>query len=554
MGLQRFNEDVATAARLSSAAVACAALADGGGKGDPFRGAAELDARAAVESLRRSWPSVKGLADSPDDPREWARCSQAEKTLRMAGLQHAVAHADADARAAPVFATLEADASGQAYQLRAAALSDMARLRSCAGALASAWLMAQPGLAELTAVEFRTNALIRLDDDLFPGQGQDMACVCGRAATVGGTHALVCGALWHTVVARHNMMVDAWRRLFPRAGISSSLEPHVRQLPQRLRAAGLPVLPSRPTSSHPRDGKTSCATLAASDLPTSPALAVPSAPYGTQASASAPPSAAAPPAGPVDVPPTARPLHLRCPTPTAPLPTRPMPPFSLTGSSLPAATPANAGAAAVTAVATASVGAAATQGNSAGTATAPSEPSMLAGPSGPPVPSAPAQPRGARGHAAAQQLPPRSRCDPERGDLLALLPGRPIVADICVTHPLASAVKAAARDTGATAKGKDSLKRDKYSRTGTGACRFDPLSHETFGRAGPAVFALLNEIAEFVAGSRIVSKKKFLKNAMRDLSTTLATVPLRARLNGRPVVAGLPVPTDDLVPVAGGPS
>ena len=48
---------------------------------------------------------------------------------------------------------------------------------------------------------------------------------------------------------------------------------------------------------------------------------------------------------------------------------------------------------------------------------------------------------------------------------------------------------------------------------------------------------------------------------MRDLSTTLcrgitrqvlATVPLRARLNGRPVVAGLPVPTDDLVPVAAG--
>ena len=48
---------------------------------------------------------------------------------------------------------------------------------------------------------------------------------------------------------------------------------------------------------------------------------------------------------------------------------------------------------------------------------------------------------------------------------------------------------------------------------------------------------------------------------MRDLSTTLcraitrqvfATVPLRALLNGRPVVAGLPVPSDDLVPVAGG--
>ena len=61
---------------------------------------------------------------------------------------------------------------------------------------------------------------------------------------------------------------------------------------------------------------------------------------------------------------------------------------------------------------------------------------------------------------------------------MALLPGRPIVADICVTHPLAaSAVKAAARDTGTTAKRKDSLKADRYSRAGTRASRFVPMSH-----------------------------------------------------------------------------
>ena len=254
----------------------------------------------------------------------------------------------------------------------------------------------------------------------------------------------------------------------------------------------------------------------------------------------------------------------RCPTPTAPLPIQPASPFLLTGSSLPAAAPADAGAAAATAVDTTAVDVTATPGATAGTATATTEPSMPAGPSGPPVPSAPAQPRAARGHAAAQQLSPRSRRDPERGDLLALLPGRPIVADVCVTHPLAaSAVKASARDTGATAKGKDSRKRDKYSRPGTGACRFVPLSHETFGRAGSAAFALLNEIAEFAASSGVVSKRIFLENAMRDLSTTLcrgitrqvlATVPLRARLNGRRVVAGLPVSTDDLIPVAGRPS
>ena len=56
---------------------------------------------------------------------------------------------------------------------------------------------------------------------------------------------------------------------------------------------------------------------------------------------------------------------------------------------------------------------------------------------------------------------------------------------------------------------------------GTGACRFIPLSHEKFGRAGPGAFALLNESAEFAASSGVVSKRIFLENAMRDLSTTL---------------------------------
>jgi len=68
---------------------------------------------------------------------------------------------------------------------------------------------------------------------------------------------------------------------------------------------------------------------------------------------------------------------------------------------------------------------------------------------------------------------------------------------------------------------KDSLKRDKYSRIGTGAFQFVPLSHETFGRVGPAAFALLNEIAEFVACSGAVSNRLFFENTMRDLSTTL---------------------------------
>ena len=138
--------------------------------------------------------------------------------------------------------------------------------------------------------------------------------------------------------------------------------------------------------------------------------------------------------------------------------------LTLTAPSLAAAPPADAEAAAATAAATT----AATPAATTAIATATTASSISAGPSGPPVPSAPIQPCAARTHAAAQLLPPRSPREPERGDLPALLPGRPIVANICVTQPLAaSAAKATARDTGATAKGQDSLKRDKYSRIGT---------------------------------------------------------------------------------------
>ena len=78
----------------------------------------------------------------------------------------------------------------------------------------------------------------------------------------------------------------------------------------------------------------------------------------------------------------------------------------------------------------------------------------------------------------------RSQGDLQRGDLY--LPGRPVVVGMCVTHPRASsAVVAAAWGIGVSAEVNDALTRDKYGRTGTGACRFVPLSHETYGRAEP---------------------------------------------------------------------
>ena len=127
-----------------------------------------------------------------------------------------------------------------------------------------------------------------------------------------------------------------------------------------------------------------------------------------------------------------------------------------------------------------------------------------------------------------------------------------------MTHPLAASAVAAAAciwTTGATAEAEDALKRDKYSRNGTGACRFVPLSYETYGRVGPEAFAHLNEIAEYAIGIGSVSKKLFIENAMRDLSTTpcrgvarqvIASMPLQAWMDGRAVLPGLTVPTDGL--------
>ena len=90
---------------------------------------------------------------------------------------------------------------------------------------------------------------------------------------------------------------------------------------------------------------------------------------------------------------------------------------------------------------------------------------------------------------------------------------------------------------------------------------------ETFGDVWPAAFALLDKMAEFAASSGVGSmglqcpQRIVLENVMRNLSTALcrgitrqllATVSLRARLNGHPMVVELPVPTGTLIPVVGG--
>lgn len=128
-------------------------------------------------------------------------------------------------------------------------------------------------------------------------------------------------------------------------------------------------------------------------------------------------------------------------------------------------------------------------------------------------------------------------------------------------HPLGDTyVGESAGSDGWTALLGEREKRHKYGRSGTGVCEFVPLSHETYGRVGPAAMKFLDRIARTAAGAGNISKRAFLENAMRRLSTTLcrgiavqarASAPLRARHLRRAVLPGLLQPTDELLPQTG---
>ena len=88
-----------------------------------------------------------------------------------------------------------------------------------------------------------------------------MTCACGRAIAAGVTNALVCDALWHTncCSSQWDGRCLAWGSC--RADISYSLELHVKQLPHRICAMGLPGLAAGLAGSSARDNQAACAAL-----------------------------------------------------------------------------------------------------------------------------------------------------------------------------------------------------------------------------------------------------------------------------------------------------
>jgi hypothetical protein len=579
MGLRHYCEDVADAARMSSAALAQCALADGVERGLPFRGCAAVEMQQVLDRLRLTWSvSIPEIANSPAGAANWAVDESAK--VRLTQLQRALARAEADGRKAAVFQALLVATNGRSAQIAARARASMARLRSCMGAIASAWLMALPGpVTGLSDMEFGVCARLRLGEALLPTLSDDGDCPCGRSGE-SGTHSLVCKSLWGTVIARHNLLVEAWRRVIARSGIASAVEPHLSRLPQGL-GRGLPARPA--------------ATRTSPSTTPSPAQAsaAPSTSHGAQALPSIFPVAASVCTADADAAVLGAVVlgaaAIRAQSPRAHDAAEPWPALPATAQPVSDTSPASAapapshGAQApppVTYAAAVSASGCApcvTPAPDAGPTPTPAEP----GAASPAAPAAPGDEHDApdpqRPLAAGQRSrrsdnarsapsapPPRSRRGAQRGDILAFFPGSPVIGDVCVSHPLAgSNVRSAATCDGAAAAQSDQRKRDKYGRAGSGAFTLVPLSHETYGRIGPAAFAFLNRLADLAAGSGTASRRLFLENAMRDLSTTLcravarqvhAAAPLMARHAGKAVLTGLAVPSDDLTPLTGHPA
>ena len=107
---------------------------------------------------------------------------------------------------------------------------------------------------------------------------------------------------------------------------------------------------------------------------------------------------------------------------------------------------------------------------------------------------------------------PRSRRLAASGDLLDLNPGEPVLADVCVTQPLAdSHVSGAAKADGPSTTKSEAHTREKYGRCCARAFPFVPIAHETYGRVGPAAFAFFINIAAAATSSSAVLLRVFLE-------------------------------------------
>jgi hypothetical protein len=142
-----------------------------------------------------------------------------------------------------------------------------------------------------------------------------------------------------------------------------------------------------------------------------------------------------------------------------------------------------------------------------------------------------------------------------RGDILALMSTRTVLADVSVAHPGAQAhALAASTQDGATARNVEQQKRAHYQRLGSGNYHLIPLVHESYGRMGEAATEQLSRLGTSAEDTGSCSKRAFVEGSIRELSVALcrgnsrilrAYTAVGARVAGKALLPGLPVASAD---------
>ena len=227
-GLRAVTEVEAQAAYLSGAASAQLVLADGPHQFRPFDG-------PNAASLLAIWQQVFDACATSCGWWASARSMNAQVIRDLLPLaQRDVGRCVGDRQGT---AFLEACDLSMPEGKRAAA-----RLRSAAGAMASAWLLATPGsTTTLGDTAFVTGGRHRLGLGV-PTTVPPPPCLCGAGEAASPDHAMSCKSVAKMTLMRHDDMASVVRRVVCRAGCASSMEPpirHLRASARQLRDEGL---------------------------------------------------------------------------------------------------------------------------------------------------------------------------------------------------------------------------------------------------------------------------------------------------------------------------
>ncbi len=208
-GLHHHDVDTAGAAWLAGAAMSDAALQDGP---PAFRRLVGTTLPASPhiaqwDSLLERFPSL---------------CPPAERSVTHENLRHLIAAQSGVHR-------LSSERRSAALLSLLPRREDQARLHSASSSPGSAWLEAVPYVPQLRIPDhaFRTSAQLRLGVTGLSVQAPAAPCSVCHLRVRGNDmlHAMTCSTFSSTWTRRHDLIVDALRRIGRRAGCASSVEP-----------------------------------------------------------------------------------------------------------------------------------------------------------------------------------------------------------------------------------------------------------------------------------------------------------------------------------------